>query len=494
MRRIWTAPLLFLAVIFAPLFVSAQALTGWQLVWSDEFNGPASTPPNSTNWVYDLGGGGWGNNELETYTNSTNNAYQDGSGNLVIRALQTSSGGYTSARIKTQGTFSFTYGRIDARIKIPQGQGLWPAFWMLGTDITTVSWPACGEVDIMENIGKEPSTVHGTVHGPGYSGANGIGAPYALPNGQKFSDDYHIFSVIWTSTSVEFFVDSHSYQKVTLSSLPPGTKWVFNTPFFIILNVAVGGGWPGYPDNTTSFPQTMLVDYVRVYQATAPPAINTGGITNGASFTSALSPGSLASVFGTGLSDNTQFDLFDSTQNLFPQASGGTSVMVNGLPTPVVYVSPTQINFQVPWEAPVGTSLPIQVIRNDVASNAAPVTLAATSPSVFTLGNGVAITSCTGGVVSTGSACTLWGNGFGPMATAQQDGAPASSAATTNNTCRLTVAGGDVPVSYCGVAPTLIIGQLNFVYPAVPPGTDSTVSAVLTIGNQSGNLLLPRSQ
>jgi beta-glucanase (GH16 family) len=202
---------------------------------------------------------------------------------------------------------------------------------MLGTDITTVSWPACGEVDIMENIGKEPSTVHGTVHGPGYSGANGIGAPYALPNGQKFSDDYHIFSVIWTSTSVEFFVDSHSYQKVTLSSLPPGTKWVFNTPFFIILNVAVGGGWPGYPDNTTSFPQTMLVDYVRVYQATAPPAINTGGITNGASFTSALSPGSLASVFGTGLSDNTQSDLFDPSQNLFPQASGGTSVLVNGL-------------------------------------------------------------------------------------------------------------------------------------------------------------------
>src|ERR1022692_1736257 len=331
MRRNWTAPLLFLVVILAPQFVSAQAQTGWQLVWSDEFNGAASSPPSSTNWTYDLGGGGWGNNELETYTNSTNNAYQDGSGNLVIRALQTSSGGYASARIKTQGTFSFTYGRIDARIKIPQGQGLWPAFWMLGTDITTVSWPACGEVDIMENIGKEPSTVHGTVHGPGYSGANGIGAPYALPNGQKFSDDYHIFSVIWTSTSVEFFVDSHSYQKVTLSSLPPGTKWVFNTPFFIILNVAVGGGWPGYPDNTTSFPQTMLVDYVRVYQATAPPAINTGGITNGASFTSALSPGSLASVFGTGLSDNTQSDLFDPSQNLFPQASGGTSVMVNGL-------------------------------------------------------------------------------------------------------------------------------------------------------------------
>jgi uncharacterized protein (TIGR03437 family) len=134
------------------------------------------------------------------------------------------------------------------------------------------------------------------------------------------------------------------------------------------------------------------------------------------------------------------------------------------------------------------------VIRNDVASNAAPVTLATTAPSVFTLGNGVAITSCTGGVVSTGSACTLWGNGFGPMATAQQDGAPASSAATTNNTCQLTIAGGNASVTYCGVAPTLIIGQLNFVYPAVPPGTDSTVSAVLTIGNQSGNLLLPRSQ
>src|SRR5258708_36576450 len=148
----------------APLLSSAQAEPGWRLVWSDEFNGKALAPPNSANWVYDLGAGGWGNRELETYTNSTDNAYQDGAGNLVIRAQRAPSGAYTSARIKTRGTFSFTYGRVAARLKIPQGQGIWPAFWMLGTDIPTAGWPACGEIDIMENIGREPSTVHGTVH------------------------------------------------------------------------------------------------------------------------------------------------------------------------------------------------------------------------------------------------------------------------------------------------------------------------------------------
>lgn len=237
----------------------------WKVIWSDEFNGAAGTPVDSTKWTFDLGGGGWGNQELEVYTNSTDNVYQDGKGNLVIQALKTASGGYTSARIKTQGKFDFTYGKVEARIKIPYGQGLWPAFWMLGNDISKVSWPACGEIDIMENIGKEPAIIHGTVHGPGYSGGNGIGGPTNLPSG-RFADDYHVYGVQWSETSVAFYLDGNKYFEVTPAKLPAGANWVYQHPFFLLLNVAVGGGWPGNPDTTTVFPQQMLVDWVRVSQ------------------------------------------------------------------------------------------------------------------------------------------------------------------------------------------------------------------------------------
>src|SRR5438552_14367198 len=137
----------------------------WRMVWHDEFAGPANEPPDRAKWTYDLGATGWGNAELENYTNSTNNAALDGEGHLVIQAIA-ANGGYTSARLKTEGIAAFTYGRIEARIKLPFGQGIWPAFWMLGSDIGTVGWPRCGEIDIMENIGKEPAMVHGTVHGP----------------------------------------------------------------------------------------------------------------------------------------------------------------------------------------------------------------------------------------------------------------------------------------------------------------------------------------
>ena len=245
-----------------------RVLKAWKIVWSDEFNGTDGTLPDSTKWTYDLGGGGWGNSELETYTNSTANVQQKG-GYLVITAIK---GGtpsiptYTSARIKTQGLYDHGYGRVEARIKIPYGQGMWPAFWMLGNNINTVSWPTCGEIDIMENIGKEPSTVHGTIHGPGYSGANGIGSPYTLPNNQKFSDDFHIYAIEWEPNQIRFYVDNTLYATRTSSEIPAGTTWVFDHNFFIILNVAIGGGWPGNPDGTTVFPQTMLVDYVRVYE------------------------------------------------------------------------------------------------------------------------------------------------------------------------------------------------------------------------------------
>lgn len=233
------------------------------LAWSDEFNGPRGTLPDPARWTYDLGAGGWGNHELETYTNSADNASLDGDGHLVIRAIRSGSA-YTSARLKTKSRFEFQYGRVEARIKVPYGQGIWPAFWMLGNDIDSNGWPRCGEVDIMENIGKEPGTVHGTVHGPGYSGGAGRGAPFNLRPG-RFADDFHLYAIEWSPNSIDFFVDNQRYFVITPANLPDGTRWVFDHPFFLLLNLAVGGDWPGNPDATTVFPQEMLIDYVRVY-------------------------------------------------------------------------------------------------------------------------------------------------------------------------------------------------------------------------------------
>ncbi len=258
--------------------VAGPAASQWTLVWSDEFKGPKGSAVDASKWVSESGGGGWGNNELEYYTTRLQNAYQQ-DGNLVIKAIRekyTGSDGvrrdYTSARLKTLGKFAQAYGRFEARIKIPRGQGIWPAFWMLGNDIGKPGWPTCGEIDIMENIGKEPAMVHGTIHGPGYSGEHGIGSPYSLPAGQKFADDFHVFAVEWEPETIRFYVDEHLYATRTPADLPKGTKWVYDHPFFILLNVAVGGGWPGSPDASSVFPQEMLVDYVRVYRRSTAPA------------------------------------------------------------------------------------------------------------------------------------------------------------------------------------------------------------------------------
>jgi len=244
----------------------------WRLVWSDEFNGRNSSAVDATKWSFDIGGRGWGNNELETYTSRASNAHVE-DGSLVITVLKETFTGpdkmtrdHTSARLLTRKKFSQQYGRFEARIKIPFGQGIWPAFWMLGENIEAVHWPNCGEIDIMENIGREPSTVHGTFHGPGYSGGKGVSAAYTLPNGEKFADDFHIFAVEWEPNVIRFYADGKLYSRRTPADLPAGASWVFDHPFFLILNVAVGGGWPGNPDETTLFPQRMLVDYVRVYQ------------------------------------------------------------------------------------------------------------------------------------------------------------------------------------------------------------------------------------
>lgn len=254
----------------------------WTLAWSDEFTGTNGAAPNPANWGYDTGGSGNGNNEWEYYTDSRQNSALDGNGNLVIMATTNADTSLkcatspnadgtcyaTSARLISAGKQQFTYGRVEARIKIPKGQGLWPAFWMLGNDISKAGWPTCGEVDIMENIGKpsEQQTLYGTIHGPGYSGGSGIGSGPRVVSA-TLADDFHIFAVEWQPTQIRWFVDGTNYFTATTASLPNGTRWVYDHPFFILLNVAVGGNWPGYPDGTTQFPQNMTVDYVRVYQA-----------------------------------------------------------------------------------------------------------------------------------------------------------------------------------------------------------------------------------
>lgn len=242
----------------------------WALVWSDEFDGANGSSPDSTKWNFDVGGGGWGNNELESYTSRLENAHLE-NGNLVITAVKESYTGsdgiarsYTSARLKTQGKFSQKYGKFEARIKIPAGQGVWPAFWLLGDNASSSPWPACGEIDIMENVGKEPSIVHGSMHGPGYSGGSALTASYSLPGGQRFSDGYHTFTAEWEPDVVRFYVDGQLYETRTPSDIG-SSAWVFDHPFFLLVNLAVGGNWPGSPDQSSVFPQSMLVDYVRVY-------------------------------------------------------------------------------------------------------------------------------------------------------------------------------------------------------------------------------------
>jgi beta-glucanase (GH16 family) len=242
----------------------AQTLTqppGWVLDWSDEFDGPVL---DRTKWVPETGGNGWGNDELEFYTARPENVRVDG-GNLVIEARREDYGGRhtTSARIKTAGKVERTFGRYEARIKVPRGQGIWPAFWLLGADVDKVGWPRCGEIDVMENIGREPNVVHGTLHGPGYSGEHGIGKPSVLERG-TYADDFHVYAVEWEPREIRWYRDGILYH----TARPDTVKgdWVFEHPFFVILNLAVGGAWPGNPDATTAFPQQMLVDYVRVYR------------------------------------------------------------------------------------------------------------------------------------------------------------------------------------------------------------------------------------
>ncbi len=503
---------------------AAQSQSGWKLVWSDEFNGPAGSPPDPAKWNYDLGGGGWGNGELETYTNSPQNVFQDGNGNLVIRALRDSAGHYTSARLQTGSPGASThttdgnwqYGRIAARIKLPFGKGVWPAFWMLGESIGSVGWPGCGEVDIMENFGAYHNNAivnNATAHGPGYSGGGGLTQAYTLPFGQNVSNDYHVYAVEWSPDSILWFVDGIAYHPITPASLPLGAKWVFNAPFFILLNLAIGGPttFLGTPDPNAPFPpQDMLVDYVRVYQA-APvaagaPVIAPGRVVNAASFLGTLAPGSLATVYGAGLADA---EYLVTPAGAFPTSVAGVSVSVNGLSAPLTYVSPSQINFQVPWDTPAGASVDVIVSRGRMPSDPETVTISATAPSVFLseFTNGVAWVNgadCAAAecAVESGGIYALWGNGFGPRNGAMQDGVPAPTAGGLGPievpgspaSCALTIGGQPAAVQYCGAAPAEVIDQINFVYPAGVAAAAPWVDASLTIGGVTGWFRVPAPQ
>jgi len=244
--------------------------SGWVLSWSDEFNGANGSAPDAAKWAIETGGHGWGNGELEYYTSRSQNLHQE-NGHLVIQAIKERYVGpegiernYTSGRLKTAGRFSQQYGRFEARIQIPSGRGVWPAFWLLGEDYPTVGWPACGEIDIMESVGSEPMTIRGTLHGPGYSGGHALTVVHQVAPDHK-ADSFHIFAVEWQPREIRFYVDDTLFAVKTPADIPAGGRWVFDHPFFIILNLAVGGSMPGNPDDATEFPKRMLVDYVRVY-------------------------------------------------------------------------------------------------------------------------------------------------------------------------------------------------------------------------------------
>lgn len=255
---------------------SAATSSGWQLIWHDEFEDAPGSKPDERWWTLetlDRDGDGWGNRELQYYID--HNAYHDGKSHLVIEVRQENPANalcwygparYTSARLVTRNKFAFTYGRVEARIQLPSGQGIWPALWMMGQNVDVVEWPMCGEIDIMENIGREPTTIHGSIHGTGYcAGTDGISGTYSL-EGARFADNFHLFAMEWHPDRFAFFLDGTAYFTVTKAEVEQREEWVFDHPFYLLLNVAVGGNWPGAPDSSSTYPQFLLIDYLRVYQ------------------------------------------------------------------------------------------------------------------------------------------------------------------------------------------------------------------------------------
>lgn len=253
----------------------------WPLAWSDEFDGPAGSPPDASVWGYDLGDGsavglvGWGNDERQSYTDQPANVALDGKGNLLIkvgiadgsRACYYGPCDYTSARLLTKDRYEIQYGRIEARIRVPGGFGLWPAFWMLGANIDDVGWPESGEIDVMEFLGRRPTEILGTIHGPGYSGSSGLSGSRDL--GKPVNDDFHVFAIEWRPGHIAWFLDGVQYHEATTADVAPN-PWVFDQPFYLLVNVAVGGNLGGPVPPGLSFDQPMAIDYIRVYQEKTP--------------------------------------------------------------------------------------------------------------------------------------------------------------------------------------------------------------------------------
>jgi beta-glucanase (GH16 family) len=237
----------------------------WNLVWSDEFEGAAGAAPDATKWSAERGGDGWGNNELQFYDGQ--NAALDGAGHLVITARREAmdARAFTSARLTTRGKQEQLFGRFEARLQLPAGKGLWPAFWLLGSDVGGVGWPACGEIDVMEARGAQPWRVSSSLHGPGYSGGDALIGPYERGDRRPLSGEFHVFTVEWEPSEVRFAVDGQTYHTERASRLPASSRWVFDHPFFLILNLAVGGNFGGPPEDATPFPATLVADYVRIY-------------------------------------------------------------------------------------------------------------------------------------------------------------------------------------------------------------------------------------
>jgi beta-glucanase (GH16 family) len=290
--------------------VPAHAQT-WNLTWSDEFNGAAGAVPDSTRWNFDVGNnGGWGNGESEFYCAPGSNAapcsaanpnvFMNGGGSLVLRARRDAAGTWTSTRMHTSGKVSVQYGRIEVRMRLVAANGLWPAFWMLGTNIGSVGWPTCGETDIMEWVDSYgPGATSSTLHGPGYSGSGGIGVQSGFPNGTRVDDpNFHIFGVIWSPNQIQFYRDSitNITRTITPANIPGGTTWAYNHPFFILLNQAVGGNWFPGPDGSTPAVNDVLVDYVRVYQPGATNQLDSIRASANNTFVSAENAGASALV------------------------------------------------------------------------------------------------------------------------------------------------------------------------------------------------------
>ena len=237
----------------------------WAIVWQDEFEGPEGQAPDKARWTREVGGDGWGNKELQYYTDSTNNAALDGAGNLLITARRESLMGnaYTSGRLTTKGIFQQAYGRFEARMKLASGVGMWPAFWMMGGNIDQVGWPGAGEIDIMEQRGYDLRGVSGSLHGPDASGKD---APisYAGQSPDDVNTNFHDYAIEWDPGSVVFLLDDAPYAQITTASLPINVRWVYDHPFFLIVNLAVGGVFGGDPNASTVMPQSIAIDYVRV--------------------------------------------------------------------------------------------------------------------------------------------------------------------------------------------------------------------------------------